>query len=86
MSSGSYEIRTFCVLCGELADHDAEVRADADAEIAKLRAEREELETAKREVNEAHDYMEDGMSSYKWLQAYQHICIARAALAKVKGE
>ncbi|MBA4274053.1 MAG: hypothetical protein C0436_00205 [Alphaproteobacteria bacterium] len=32
---GSYEIRTFCVRCGELDDHDAEVIAEAKACFVK---------------------------------------------------
>jgi hypothetical protein len=35
---------------------------------------------AQNHVQEAHDYMTDGMSSYKWQQAYGHLCSALSLL------
>jgi hypothetical protein len=74
---GSYEIRTFCVRCSELADHDAEVRAEAEAEIDeldavctarqleiyKLQAEKEELTDALESLVALYDD-DIGMGSF----------------------
>lgn len=38
------------------------------------------MQTIRGYVQEAHDYMQDGMSSYKWQQAYGFICKTLAAL------
>ena len=37
-----------------------------------------DVKEIREHIQEAHDYMTDGMSSYKWQQAYGHICSALA--------